>query len=298
MSMEIVGTAAGISSGFRRVVDVFLAGEGLPFSQILSAERIERICGAAWLHVRTARDLFDARRALGVPVAGPPRWEGGRLPGGGCQHRCRAARAGRGTAHGRYWRLLPCPGQACAAALKAISCEVAEELERAADPCWLWKGTHHAKLVDGFTFTMPDTPANQRQYPQAKTQQPGIGLPIGRATAIMSLATGAITNLACGRYQGKQTGETALLRSMLDSFQPGDVVVMDRYFCSFMMLAMLHGRGVLACTRLHQRRSSDLRQGRRLGKHDRLMNWTTSQSAPTGWTRQSTRRCRRRSRCG
>ena len=97
-------------------------------------------------------------------------------------------------------------------ALKAISCEVAEELEQAADPGWLWKGTHHAKLVDGFTFTMPDTPANQQQYPQAKTQQPGIGLPIARATAIMSLATGAIMNLACGPYQGKQTGETALLR--------------------------------------------------------------------------------------
>lgn len=45
MSMEIVGTTVRISSGFRRVVDVFLAVEALPFSQILSAERIERICG-------------------------------------------------------------------------------------------------------------------------------------------------------------------------------------------------------------------------------------------------------------
>ena len=45
MSMEIAGTTARISSGFRRIVDVFLAGEGLPFSQILAAERIERICG-------------------------------------------------------------------------------------------------------------------------------------------------------------------------------------------------------------------------------------------------------------
>lgn len=89
----------------------------------------------------------------------------------------------------------------------------------------------------------------------------------------MSLATGAITNLACGPYQGKETGETALLRSMLDSFQPGDVVVMDRDFCPFMMLVMLHGRGAHACTRQHQRRNSDLRQGRRLGQHDRLMTW-------------------------
>lgn len=57
--------------------------------------------------------------------------------------------------------------------LKAISCEVAEELEKAVDPGWLWKDTHHAKLGDGFTFTMPDTPANQQPYPQEDTQQPG-----------------------------------------------------------------------------------------------------------------------------
>lgn len=56
-------------------------------------------------------------------------------------------------------------------ALKAIGCEVAEDLEQAADPGWVWKGTQHVKLIDGFPFTMPDTPANQEQYPQAKTQQ-------------------------------------------------------------------------------------------------------------------------------
>lgn len=45
MAIEIAGTTARISSGFHRIGDVFLAGEGLPFSQILAAERIERICG-------------------------------------------------------------------------------------------------------------------------------------------------------------------------------------------------------------------------------------------------------------
>jgi len=35
-------------------------------------------------------------------------------------------------------------------------------------PGWLWKDTQHAKLVDGFTFRMPDRPANQRRYPQAE----------------------------------------------------------------------------------------------------------------------------------
>ncbi len=52
------------------------------------------------------------------------------------------------------------------AALRDLSCEVAEEVEQTAEPKWLWKGKLHAKLVDGFTFTMPDTPKNQAMYPQ------------------------------------------------------------------------------------------------------------------------------------
>jgi len=71
-----------------------------------------------------------------------------------------------------------------------------------------------------------------------------------------------------------QTGETALLRQILDSFEEGDVMVADRYFCSFMMLALLQARGVHVCARLHQRRPADLRQGRRLGPGDRLVTWT------------------------
>ena len=52
------------------------------------------------------------------------------------------------------------------APLRDLSCEVAEEVEQTAEPKWLWKGKLHAKLVDGFTFTMPDTPKNQAMYPQ------------------------------------------------------------------------------------------------------------------------------------
>ena len=70
------------------------------------------------------------------------------------------------------------------AALRDLSCEVAEELEREAAPSWLWQGRHHAKLIDGSTFTMPDTPKNQAKYPQQAAQKPGVGLPIARAVAI------------------------------------------------------------------------------------------------------------------
>ena len=113
------------------------------------------------------------------------------------------------------------------AALRDLTGEVAAQLQEQADPKWLWKGMH-AKLVDGFTFTMPDTPQNQRAYPQQKAQKPGVGLPIARAAAIVSLATACVMDLAMGPYSGKQTGETALLRALLGSFCSGDLAVMDR----------------------------------------------------------------------
>ena len=131
----------------------------------------------------------------------------------------------------------------------------------------------HAKLVDGFTFTMPDTLENQEAFPQLSSQSPGVGFPIARACAVISLATASVCDVAIGPYEGKETGENALLRDMLDMFDVGDVVVFDRYYCSFMMLALLVLGGAHVCTRLHQRRPSDFRRGCRLGKDDHLITW-------------------------
>jgi len=88
------------------------------------------------------------------------------------------------------------------------------------------------------------------------------------------LATACVCDLALGPYEGKQTGELALLRDLLNAFDEKDMVVFDRYYCSYMMLAMLMLRGVHVCARLHQRRLSDFRQGRRLGHDDHLVTWT------------------------
>ena len=76
---------------------------------------------------------------------------------------------------------------------------------------------------------MPDTPANQEAYPQQKGQAPGCGQPIARCVAVLSLATACIHDLALGPYEGKQTGEPALLRQLLGAFKPGEVAVMGRY---------------------------------------------------------------------
>jgi Transposase DDE domain len=267
----------GGSSGFQRVVDAFLSRSGLPFADVLSAERIERIF--------TQHDnLFAAGAIYSTAVMV---WSFlSQVLRDGKEASCQAAVA-RVVSYCQQ-RGLDSPtedtGDYCraraklsAAALRDLSCEVAEELEQAAEPSWLWKDKHHAKLIDGFTFTMPDTPKNQAAYPQPKTQKPGVGLPIARAVAIVSLATACVMDLAMGPYKGKETGESALLRSLLGSLAAGDIAVMDRYYCSFMMIALLLSQGTHTCARKHHRRHSDFRRGRRLGKYDHLIVWTRPQ---------------------
>ncbi len=267
----------GGSRGFQIVVDAFLAGEGLPFARILSAERIERIFAKHGC-------LFGRG---GVYTAAMVAWSFlSQVLRDGKEASCQSAVACI-VSHCQQAG-IPAPtedtGDYCRAraklseaALRELSCEVAEELEQAADESWRWKGRFHPKLIDGFTFTMPDTPKNQAQYPQPKTQKPGVGLPIARAVAIVSMATACAMDLAIGPYKGKQTGELALLRSMLGSLAVGDIAVMDRYYCSFMMIALLLRQGTQTCARKHHLRHSDFRRGKRLGKYDHLIIWTRPQ---------------------
>ena len=149
---------------------------------------------------------------------------------------------------------------------------IAANMESATPDYWRWHG-RHVKLVDGFTFTMPDTPDNQAAFPQVKSQAPGVGFPIARACAVLSLATACIHDVAIGPYAGKETGETALLRKVLDAFQPGDVMLADRYFCSFLMLAIFKSLGVDACIRLHQIRKVNPSRVRWLGPNDCIDTW-------------------------
>jgi hypothetical protein len=121
---------------------------------------------------------------------------------------------------------------------------------------------------------MPDTRANQRQYPQPSVQKPGLGFPIARAVVVFCLATGAAIDAALGCYRGKRTGEAAMLRELADAFDAGDVVLGDRTFSGFYEFAFWQSRGVDAVVRLHHARKTDFRTGRRLGREDHVVTWS------------------------
>jgi putative transposase len=269
---SIDDSGEGRPSGFHRIADAFLSQPGLPFTQLLSAERIERVFAEhgnlfggtvystaimVWSFLgQVLRDGKQAScQAAVARVVVHQQQTGGAIPTADTGDYCRA----------RAKLLAP--------ALRMLTVEIGAEAEQQSQPGWLWKD-RHAKLVDGLTFTMPDTPANQTEYPQPRSQKRGLGFPMARACAILSLATACVLDLEFGPYSGKETGETALLRSLLGSFSEGDLLVADRYYCSFMMIALLGQRGVDVCARLHQRRRADFRRGRRLGPDDHQILWT------------------------
>jgi hypothetical protein len=148
----------------------------------------------------------------------------------------------------------------------------ANQIEAQAPQAWLWRG-RRVTLVDGSTVSMPDTPENQQEYPQSRAQGIGLGFPIARIVALISLASGVVRDLAIGPYKGKDQGETALFRTTWETLGPGEIVLGDRYFSSFFGIAGLSQRGVDVLFRMHQRRAFDFRRGRRLGIEDHVVSW-------------------------
>jgi hypothetical protein len=133
----------------------------------------------------------------------------------------------------------------------------------------LWFGLR-PKVIDGTTTSAPDTPKNQRAYPQSRSQKEGCGFPLLKLVGIFSLASGVLLDYAKGN---QHQHELALLQKLLDQFKPGDLAVADRGFSSYLLIALLLLRGVGSLFRLHQARAADLRKGQRLGKNDRLFTW-------------------------
>ena len=124
--------------------------------------------------------------------------------------------------------------------------------------------------VDGSTASLADTPELQRAFPQPSEQQPGCGFPVIHFVALFCWATGAIVDVIVGTLN---THELALFRRLWHHFEPGDVVLADRAYGSYVDLARLMLRGVFCVSRLHQARKLQLRRARHLGADDWRVTW-------------------------
>jgi Transposase DDE domain len=122
----------------------------------------------------------------------------------------------------------------------------------------LWLG-HRVLLIDGSSFSMPDTPVLQAHFGQPSNQAKGCGFPVAHILALFHAGTGLLLKIAAAPLC---THDMAGILGVLPLLKAGDVLVADRGFCSFAHLAMLIDKGVHAVFRLHQKQIVDFTPGR------------------------------------
>jgi hypothetical protein len=130
-----------------------------------------------------------------------------------------------------------------------------------------WLQGRPLKVVDGSTLTLPDTPKNRAAYPPVQASLPHF--PMLRLVVLFSLGSGALLALAQGSLLQSELSLWGLLLSQLAK---GDIVVGDRGFGNFVVVALLQTLGVDFLGR-SLRRSDGRRRTRRLGKNDWLLVW-------------------------
>src|SRR3954452_5110577 len=155
--------------------------------------------------------------------------------------------------------------------------DAADRVGDAAPDGWLFHG-RRVLLADGSSVSMPDTPANQRAYPQPRQQKAGCGFPVARVVVLICLATGCVLDAAIGGGRGKLTGEHALLRGLHGRLRRGDVLVADAYYSSYDEVMRLRQLGVDVVMRQTGNRRSDFRRGTRPGREDHLVEWHRSRN--------------------
>jgi hypothetical protein len=164
-----------------------------------------------------------------------------------------------------------------------------------------WRG-HRTFLVDGSSFSMPDTPELQDHFGQPGNQAAGCGFPVAKILALFHAGTGMLLDIVAAPLRTHDMGQVDGVHPTL---RPGDVLVGDRGFCSFPHLALLLGRGVQAVFRVHQKQIIDFTPGRphvgprdkvrpagrprsrwlrSLGAFDQVVEWFQPQSRPAWMT--------------
>jgi hypothetical protein len=134
------------------------------------------------------------------------------------------------------------------------------------------------KIADGSTLTTPDTRKNRRAYPPVQTPKPNF--PMLRVMVLFSLLSGAILNVVLGDLH---TAELPMLYQMFNLLVPNDILMGDRGFGNFVLLALLnHFQPGVDFIGRSARHVDGRRRLQRLGKDDWLMLWNKGTN-PSLW---------------
>jgi hypothetical protein len=169
--------------------------------------------------------------------------------------------------------------------VQALVRHSAEQLAHRAPHSWGWRG-RSVKLLDGTGISMPDTPENQRAFPQPPTQAAGVGFPLARLCALVDLSSGALLDAAVAAHEGTEArSELDLSRTLLEKLNAGDVLLADALYANYWTIAALVAAGVDVVLRQNGSRCTDFRRGQRIGVRDHVVQWTKPAHVPPWMSR-------------
>lgn len=162
--------------------------------------------------------------------------------------------------------------------LDLVSEKIEAYTEARIDESDLWYG-FRLKAIDGSSTQLLDTEKNQEKYPQPSGQQEGCGFPVMGFSGILDLAKGSIESYRLCKHTEH---DLKIAHDMIDELKGGDLLIADRAYCSYGLIALLLGNGVQSVMRLHQARERTLNwsKGRKLGKDSRLVIWRKGYRPP------------------
>ncbi len=162
----------------------------------------------------------------------------------------------------------------------------------------LWHG-HRTFLIDGSSFSMPDTPELQAVFGQSGAQRAGCGFPIAHWLTMFDARSGLLVRQLALPLRTHEMSQVAALHPELNA---GDVLVGDTAFASYAHLALLSQRKLHGVFRVHQRQLVSFRKDRKLvgkrpqgtvalhaasrlirklGKYDQLVEYSKPKQRPT-----------------
>lgn len=153
--------------------------------------------------------------------------------------------------------------------LKSVHHHIYDQLDRELPTDSLWRG-FSVYAEDGTSAHMPDTEENQKQYPQSCTQDEGCGFPVVKLCGLINLGHGGLRDFTGSEIETSEQKGHDQLETWLTE---GDLLIGDRLYSSYEIIARLTGKGIEYIGRHHQARKIDFRRGQKIGKNQRLVIW-------------------------
>lgn len=195
-------------------------------------------------------------------------------------------------------------GRLPVAALQTLLTRCTTKMAESVRETGLWLG-HRLFIMDGSSFSMPDTQELRQHFGQSGQQATGCGFPTAHWSALVHFGSGLFQKVIASALR---THDMSGVTELHPELQANDVLVGDRAFCSFAHLALLVSRGVHAVLRAHQKLIVDFTPGRvhaepharrrskgqprsrwikKLGQLDQVVEWVRPTSKPSWMSAQA-----------